>query len=394
MKNEIWLGIQCSVELCAILYGGASETLISDTLNFIQKRNLFPVTQKDIEFVIEKNFAARKFYDYDKKNPMRVNVDIPKRLMRTLWLAQTIGANYKKISLNDIQSLVSKKYEEEKNCDKNLTEINFGLLKIVHSYSFCTNNFYEVGEIYSHLLQVFPAAYKVLADIFKNINACNYMTRIYNLNSGSEIASSQITPTEEKSATKSCNTVVKLDKNDISKDSTNSVEKSTIPTNSVAKTTISTNNDTKSTIPTNNEANLEDIIKLLEKDKKDLNLQLRYEKNNTVRELLIALTDDGWDAPLSELYLLLKDDQTPKKISGIINNLFMVLKKQGIRLIEEKSVGQVIVINDENQDSFDPIKNEKIVLEDDVLICYPGFKYEKKIMIKPKIKKYIGGDKK
>ena len=133
------------------------------------------------------------------------------------------------------------------------------------------------------------------------------------------------------------------------------------------------------------ELQLRDEIRILKNDKHDLEVKLSYAKKDAIREFICTLTGYGWNCPLSELYRLLKEDDTPEKIKGIINNLFMALGSENVKIGRDK-IGDEIILTEENQKTYEPYKYEQLFLGDKAEIFYPGYKYEREVMVRPVVR--------
>jgi hypothetical protein len=138
--------------------------------------------------------------------------------------------------------------------------------------------------------------------------------------------------------------------------------------------------------PSKIELQLRDEIRLLKNDKHDLEVKLSYAKKDAIREIITSLTAYGWNCPLSELYRLLKEEDTPEKIRGIINNLFMALDGENIKVCRDK-VGDTIELTEKNQKSYNPYKNEELYIGEKAEIYYPGYRYDHEIMVRPIVRK-------
>lgn len=347
MQNSLKLAIRCAVELCAITCSGTHQTLGVDSYNTVIEKGLQGISQENINFEIEHNLAARLFSDY-KLCPNRINnPNLIKELLRKLWLSNMLIVNSKSPSVFNLRQEVEKKYKEEKQFDPELTLRKFYLFDVVDNYIKSDGIIEEAGTLCGKMYDLFPAAFETLANVFSQLSNFSYMNNIYNAETGSVVL--HTTP------------------------------------NAITTTATIDASDSVTPPPSNNP--LKDVIRVLERDKHNLELKLQFMKKDTMREIICTLTDSSWGAPLNELFLLSRSENTPENVRGIINNLFMALRSANIKLVDDKKVGTSLVLTPENQDRFDPFKNEEVFLSDEVMVLYPGYRFDREIMVKPVVRR-------
>lgn len=363
MQKSLELVRRCSVELCAALCSDGDNMLVENSMKFIKQNNIEGIPLGEIEFEVEHNLGAR-LYCKHKREPEKVkNTNLLQELLRKLWMYQLIAETYESITLVELQKAIAVKYEEEKSFNPELSPKKFHLFELVDTKIKTESIIFETGKILQNVRKCFSDVYKEYAATFSLLQDYSYMNDIYNEKNAKAMAS-KIKP---KIATP-----IKDEKKE---------EKRIEPTTNDEQLTKL--KDAAKAM----ESSLRDQIRVLEGDKHDLSLKLSYAKKDAIREFIYALTGYGWNCPLSELYLLLKDDSTPEKIKGVINNLFMALGSENIKLVKEKLVGEKIVLDEENQKQFDPYKNEELFLSDEVTVYYPGYRYDRDIMVRPTVRK-------
>ena len=345
MQISLKLAVRCAVELCAITCPGSHQTLGADSYNLIIEKGIQGISQENINYEIDHNLAARLFSDY-KHCPTRINnINLIKELLRKLWLSNILVTNFKKLSVSSLRKEVERKFSEEQTFDPDLTLRKFHLFDIVDNFLKSDSIIEETGALYSKICELFPSAFDILAAVFSQLNEVSYMNKIYSVETS--------------------NTIPDVEKNEIA------------TTNSMGISTITATLDSSS----------KDIIRVLEKDKHNLELKLQFMKKDTMREIISTLTDATWGAPLNELFLLSRSESTPEKVRGAINNLFMALRSVNVKLVDDRRIGTQIVLTPENQDRFDPFKNEEIFLSDEVVVLYPGYRFDREIMVKPVVRR-------
>ena len=362
MQKQLELAKRCSVELCAALCSGGDNMLVENSMKFIKQRGIEGISLSDVEFEVEHNVGAR-LYSKHKLEPEKVKItNMLQELLRKLWLFNLIAETYETITLVDLQKAIATKYEEEKSFNPELSPKKFHLFELVDTRLKTESIVFELGQLLQKVKDCFSSAYKEYAATFRLLQDYSYMNDIYNEKDVKKVVDAYkpkvvVQVQDEK-------------KEGISNPTSNDEQIKKIRESAKAM-----------------ESSLRDQIRVLEGDKHDLSLKLSYAKKDAVREFICALTGYGWNCPLSELYLLLKEESTPEKIKGIINNLFMALGSENIKLVKEKLVGEKIILDEENQKQFDPYKNEELFLSDEVTVYYPGYRYDRDVMVRPTVRK-------
>lgn len=367
MQTSIRLAVRCAVELCAIMCNENHNTLASSADSLLSEKGIVGVSIDDVKNEIEHNLAARLFSDY-KNTPERIkNVNFIKELLRKLWLADII-ANNPTMSVENLHKEVTKKYHEEKNFEPDLTAKKFLLFEILNFHLNANKAIAETSQQYVKLSGAFSDCYSVFAEVFDKLNgsSLSYMNDIYNKETGGE----------------------KLCFVDETRHAKNTVFEGSPNMGGLQGNLPFSTDQARYPRPAQGEgSSLRDMVEVLEKEKHNLELKVAFAKKDAIREIIYSLTDYSWGAPLSELYLLCRNKDTPEKVKGTIKNLFMALGSTNIRLVKEKQVGTTIILNEENQKAFDPYKNEELFLEDQATIYYPGYRFDREIMVRPVVRK-------
>lgn len=362
MQTSLKLVVRCAVELCAILCPEDHSALDVNTARLLSGKGIVGVTADNIKFEIDHNLSARLFSDY-KLMPEKIkNVNLIKELLRKIWLADLV-VNNPEISVADLHKEVVKRYDDEKGFEPDLTAKKFLLFEMIDFYLNTNTVITETSEQYAKFISEIHDSYSVLAAVFDQLNGLSYMHDIYN---------------ESTSGKKTDLTVdIPTRQNEFGEYNSDKSELQNTQTLKPAQK-IATKDSGSS---------LRDVIRVLEKEKHDLEVKVVYAKKDAIRDIIYALTDYSWGAPLSELYLLSKKEDIPENIKGIIKNLFMALASENIRLVKEKMVGTTITLDEDNQKDFDPYKNEELFLEEQATIYYPGYRCEREIMVRPVVRK-------
>ena len=366
MKISTKLAVRCAVELCAIMCDEGKDGLASNAAKLLSEKEINGVSNDNIQFEIDHNLAARLFSSY-KNTPDKVKkANLIKELLRKIWLADIL-VNNPAISVADLLKEVSKKYQEEKSFEPELTAQKFLLFEIMDFQLNKDEAIKETSREYTKFSNYFPRCYSILAGVFDKLNGLSYMHDIYNEKTGGI----KLIHTE--------NAVSSLDLNPEASPETDELQPK--------PATIPEEEKTPSNTSAAAEKRLRDTIRILENEKHNLEVKAAFAKKDAIRDFIFALTDYSWGAPLSELYLLSRDENTPERIKGTIKNLFMALSSENIRLVKEKQVGTTIILNEENQKAFDPYKNEELFLTDEATIYYPGYRFDRETMVKPVVRK-------
>lgn len=355
--------LRCAYELCAILGDQRSDTLIEKTETLLKSKNLSGIKREDIEYEHGKNIGAHICADY-KNNPTIIkHPNMIIELLRKLWLLDYISNNYLALTPKLLQGKAEDMFDAEKSINRELTSKRFHLFEYI-GYNLTDGSVIKkVGEYLQGFKDLFHSAYGVLNDMLSQLPDDCFVLELYNEQSASEKILSFKKPVIDN-------------------------KQEVVQRENTAENEESKQHGVKEKpLPNQVERHLRDNIAVLTKEKHDLELKVSYAKKDAVRELLVALTDNGWGAPLSELFLVSKEESTPERIRGIINNLFSALGSEQIKLLKDKQVGQVITLTEENEKSFDPYKHDEIFISDDVIIFYPGYRFGTEVMVRPIVKK-------
>ncbi len=327
--------IRCALLICSTTVP-AEEKLDAYTCQYLHNRG-FTIQAQSVTEMLKKNTGA-KLYGVYRDDIRRVQrLSLIRDLYRLLWLYQTVSVSYETLSPAQLLSLVNDKYEAECACDEKLDHNQYTPFKMIDKELSATEDIKASGKVLSKFSKDCFKALHVILKTFAHLDGLEYMAKIYTA-----------TPLVEEKKEQPAQT----DTAQISQ----------------------------------MELQLRDEINMLRSEKHDLEVKLSYAKKDAVREFLCTLTEYGWNSPLSELYRLLKDDETPEKVKGIINNLFMALGSENIKVCRDK-VGDIITLSETNQKSYDPYKNEQLYLGDRAEIFYPGYRYDHEVMVRPIVRK-------
>ncbi len=361
--------IMCATELCAVLGYGEHKRLGDNACDYITTKG-FSVAEDRIITAAEKNVPARVFYG-NRADPTRIEkVNFIKELLRKAWLFGTIVYNCGRLSVQDIQRVIADKYREEKSFEEDLSSLKFLLFNVADEMLTSDEQIEAAGEALKPLEDDLKKAVAVLGEIFDGLPDLSYMGEIYNAESAFVQRGTRAVGAEEERRNK---------------------QKETSPADRQDKKEVYGNENLfwkeKLLKAQKTETALRDDIRVLESEKHDLELKVSHAKKDAVRDLLRSLTDEGWGAPLGELYLISRDDGVSEKIKGVIKNLFNALGSEDIKLVKENEVGKTVTLDENNQQDYDPYKNERIYLSDELYVCYPGFRFGREVMIRPIVKK-------
>ena len=353
---------------CAILLCSASvpceEDLAVFTGNYIKSKG-FTIKQEALVEQVEKYNMGATLYGKHRDNIEKIQkLNLIKEIYRSLWTYKFVADCYEFISPAQLLSILNDKYENEKIYKEDLDRNTFGTFKVIDR-EFCTSESLKAGgKVLSHLSNDFETALERLSKTFNDISGLEYLSEIYSIDSLKSASASVVSKSDTPKATMQ---IAPAEKADIVIESASAEE----PTSSDKTNKI--------------ELQLRDEIRILKNDKHDLEVKLSYAKKDAIREFICTLTGYGWNCPLSELYRLLKEDDTPEKIKGIINNLFMALGSENIKIGRDK-IGDEIILTEENQKTYEPYKYEQLFLGDKAEIFYPGYKYEREVMVRPVVR--------
>ena len=347
------LAIRCVVELCAVLTDSYNrETLLEETMRYLESKGIDSISKDEIIQCISSDMAIRLVCENKKKFENIQKASFILDLIRSLWLYSYIGFNYNVLSVEQLYKDIDNKFAEEKGFNRSIRPGSFKLFNL-YKTEIKDCKLEDIATELKPYLDLLPMSFKILVDAIEERPHYEYVRNVYALHSAKRnnqtgvVSSTNATDASEERIRK-----IKEASRDL-------------------------------------EVSLRDQIRLLNAEKHDLEVKLRFAKADVIRDLIVSLTDYGWGCPLNELYLLLKDDVVSEKVKGIINNLFMALGEADIKLVKDKLVGQEIVLTEENQKSFDPYKYEELFLGDKAIVLYPGYKCEHKILINPVVRKII-----
>lgn len=374
MRKSKEFALRSAIELCAVLGSGTDNTLADDVMRFIGEKRIMSVYPQDVYYQIKWNTGATLYAKF-KDNLSAVNsTHHIKALQRKLWLYKIIVLNYKAFDFIELQKCVAKKFSEEQSIDPTLTDRDFVLFEILDKRIKDEQTVAEAGPVLEKMNDELSAAFCALSSACEILD-CDYLSQLYSEEDAKKYIlakayrnfAPQASPVEDG---RSQEDIEKL------RDMANSESE-------IAKIKEAAQKSERA---------LKDVIGVLEKDNHNLKTALRFAEKDVIRNLLLSLTDYGYGAPLNELYLIMKDGETPNRIKGVVSNLFSALADLNIRLIKDKQVGETIVLDEENQKYYNPVKNEAVYLGDEVEVLYPGYKYESEIMVRPTVKKIIKED--
>ena len=349
MPNKLVL--RCIVELCAVLTDSNNrETLVDETMRYLDSKGVKSISKNEIAQCVDNDLAIRLICENKKKFKNIQKANFILELIRSLWLYSYIGNRSDSLSKDQLYIDLTEKFNEEKIFNHSMRSIKFKLFNL-YKEDIGDDNLLEVATGLKPYLDLLPMSFKILIEAIEERPGYEYARNVYALYSAKGNNQTGVTP--------SVNSLEALE------EKIKKIEESA----------------------RNSEVSLRDEIRLLNAEKHDLEVKLHFAKVDVIRDLIASLTDYGWDCPLNELYLLLKDNAIPEKVRGIINNLFMALGEFDIKLVKDKQVGQKIVLTEENQKSFDPYKYEEIFLGDKVIVLYPGYKCGHKVLINPVVRK-------
>lgn len=346
-----------SVFRCALLLCSTSvphdDELCRYTVSYLEKNGI-SATPDVISNMINKYHMGAKLYGLYRDNLSRIrSVSLIQEIYRTLWLYQTILEQNESLKLSALLVTVQKKYEAETVYNPKLTKPQFGCLKIIGLEFPTEEDIRAFGQAASCFKKDFPSAMETLRSSFTKLEEYSYMNEVF-------------APTSipvDREVEKPAPVVT-------------SFSAHTLPTEAVSRQTVE---------------QLRDQIRLLKREKRGLQAELDYAKKDAVRSFLYSMTGYARSCPLSELYRLAQEEDTPERTRGIIHNLFMALSSENVRISRnsKEKVGSIIILDESNQQAFDPYENEELALGDKAEIYYPGYLYEHEMMVRPVVKKIV-----
>lgn len=347
-SNTINSLIRCAILLCSTNIS-SEEQLDSYTFSYLKSKG-YTVKIEQVTNIVDKYCTGAKLYGNYRDNISRIqNKGWIQENYRLLWLYHVVACSYEDLTPASLLSLVNNKYEEERVFNETLDRNKYVCFKLIDRELGTNELLKSSGKVLSNFISDFEPALKQLFNTFSELIDYEYMCEIYKV-------VSKVTETK-----KTANSIIR---NDLPKEGR---PKGDNPLSKI-------------------ELQLRDEIRMLKNDKHDLEVKLSYAKKDAIREFITSLTAYGWNCPLSELYRLLKDEDTPEKIRGVINNLFMALGGENIKVCRDK-IGNVIELTEKNQKSYDPYKNEELYIGEKAEIYYPGYRYDHEIMVRPIVRR-------
>ena len=358
--------IRCAILLCSTTIP-CEEKLDSYTVNYLQSKG-YTVKSEQVTNIVDKYSTGAKLYGNYRDTITRIqNIGWIQENYRLLWLYSIVAQSYEDLTPATLLSLVNNKYEEERVFNENLDRNKYICFKVIDR-EFVSNELLKTsGKVLSDFASDFEPALERLFKTFEELSELSYMCELYNGVTFHTAKANEVKRQESLNEPKP----TEIKKSESSSTSTDVQE------------SIKSKGDNQ---PSKIELQLRDEIRLLKNDKHDLEVKLSYAKKDAIREIITSLTAYGWNCPLSELYRLLKEEDTPEKIRGIINNLFMALDGENIKVCRDK-VGDIIELTEKNQKSYDPYKNEELYIGEKAEIYYPGYRYDHEIMVRPIVRR-------
>lgn len=345
--NQNQFLVQTAVELNAIL--GRGNNLQDGALQLLQDRGYKHVTIDAVMKETAANEQARSYYRCRRNIETIYKLSTLKILLRNLWLRDFLSSYRGVLTKEELLKALQLKYEAEKVRYQKLTQEEFALLPFAEALE--EEDIEPMAEVCAAFSDLFPAAYPLLDRAIGYFSKLTYMSEIY----------------------------IKQSLRAQGSDQAGQGERPRVQTISM-KGASGKGDEALITM-------LRDQIRFLERENHDLEVKLNFAKKDAIRDILCSLTAGGWGAPLHELYRIYCSDQTPENIRGVVNNFFKALESENVRLVKEKEVGKEIVLDEENQSSYDPFRHEEIVLGETVTVYYPGYRFDREVMIKPVIRK-------
>ena len=349
--------IRCALSICSTTVP-SDEKLDAYTHKYLHSRG-FTIEAQSVTDHLKKNGTGAKLYGIYRDDIRSVQrLGLIQELYRTVWIYYTVSIAYETISPAQLLSAMNDKFEEEAAYDRSLDRNKFTAFRLIDKEFGTVEAIRTSGKVLKKFSADCFKALKKLSETFSSLDRLSYMAKVYTADPviTEEPPVSAPVPEERKV-----------------------VAEEPAPV------------ETEQPQISQTELQLRDEIRMLKSEKHALEVKLSYAKKDSVREFLCTLMSYGWNCPLGELYRLLKDDETPEKIKGIINNFFMSLGDENIKICRDR-VGDIITLSESNQKSYDPYKNEQLYLGDKAEIFYPGYRYDHEVMVRPIVRKVKGKD--
>lgn len=362
MDNSKQMLIKYAVQL-ASLCNQRYDDLHESAMQLLKQNTTVPITSQEVSEQIEYETSARLFFDFGKANPSRIkNIAIAKKIISEIWFMSYVAKKYNELTVIELKTIAKQKLNLEKKYEPELTEQKYSITSWFIKKLNSPENIEKCGELLS---QIDSYSYEALDNIhsyFEKIGKADYATTIYSKNE---------LETEIKE----------------------------IPVRKPVVTEEKVNNESKASnvLPDNQQQEIkrcQEIISSLKSDKMlietkmhKMQVDMEHMKQDIVRDILQQLTNPTYGYPLSELFVLSRDENISSDVRGVIKNLFSTLGDVGIRLIKTTEIGKEFVLDEASNKKYDVHKYEEIKIGDAVCVAYPGYKYEHDIMVQPIVKR-------
>ncbi|MBQ2988572.1 MAG: hypothetical protein IJD59_05665 [Clostridia bacterium] len=368
--NTVNTVMRCALHICSTAVP-ADGKLDDFTLQYLNAHGFRIPFQQINEFTNRYNKGAKLYGTYRDSLECVQKPALIREVYRTLWLYRTVVNAYETLTPAALLSMTNAKYEEEKRRPEPLERNQYSCFKIIDKEFSSIEAMKTNGKLLSPMRKDLSLAMNRMEASFASLEALAYLPEIYR---------AELTPAKT--------TETKISDGAVKREASAQTTLPEAPAQEKASEAAETADPRAkgASLSSELELQLRDEIRMLQKDKHELEVRLSYAKKDAVREFITTLTDYGWNCPLSELYRLLKDKETPETVRGIINNLFMALGTENIKVTRGK-IGERIVLTEENQKSYDPYKNEELFLGDCAEIYYPGYRYDHETMVRPIVRK-------
>ena len=362
MDNSKQMLIKYAVQL-ASLCNQRYDDLHESTMQLLKQNVNVPITSLEVSEQIEYETAARLFFDYGKSNPTRIkNIAIAKKIISEIWFMSYVAKKYSELTVIELKTIVKQKFNLEKQFEPELTEQKYSITSWFMKKINSSENIEKYGELLSQIDSYSFEALDNIYSYFEKIGKLDYATTIY--------------PQQELETVKNETTMRKVEENEQKE---NKEPKSS---------NISSDNLQQEL------KRCQEIISSLKSDKMlieakmhKMQVDMEHMKQDIVREILHQLTNPTYGYPLSELFILSKDETISAEIRGVIKNLFSTLGDVGVRLIKTSEIGKEFILDELSNKKYDVHKYQEIKIGDLVSVAYPGYKYEHDIMVQPIVKR-------
>lgn len=318
----------------------------------------FSIDLKKIEYALEKkyNYGALLYGKLRNKPDEIEKTGYIRDMYRNLWLFDLVAHSYGSITASELFMKVYEKFEAEKRRRDGLKQESYPPLNLVQAEFGSTDKLTECGRALSVFAADCSRVMCVVGGSISRMPSISYLTEIF-------------TPFSASAANDSGAGTVSAGVGSVS-----------VPSKT-AEAAVSEEDEVKAQL-----LRLKDTIGILEKEKHELEVKLAHAQKDAVRDIIESLTAFGWNSPLSELFRISKESDTPERIRGIINNLFGALEADG-NIKVYGGVGTEITLTEDNQIKYTPYKNEELYLGDRAVVYYPGYRYGRDVMLRPTVRK-------